>query len=147
MIELEGIQGPREPLSEELPAMELYEGLLRYRGRTVRVQYSWVDRLEKSTGKRSEQVQVNYEYRSLRDQVGVLTGLYLRHSEFFYPNEEESSSPDTFLNILVDGEKLKDLKLERTRIQVFQEDTGNWEALFQGSTWTDFDKDYLRTYR
>jgi len=145
MIALEGIQGPRELLSEELPATEIYEGLLRYRGRTVRVQESSIDELKNPPAKRGE-APTSFESRFFSDQLGILSGLKLQYSGYFYSNGEESSGEYAYFTLLLDGTMLENLTLHRARIQVFQEDTGNWEVLFQGSAWTDFDKNYLRIY-
>lgn len=145
MIALDSSSAPREPLSEASPAMEIYEALLRYRGRTIRVQESSIHELEQSPAKRGGEP-TRFESRSFSDQLGTLSRLKLTHSDYFYPNGERPSGDHAYLTLFLDGSVLEYLKLNRARIHVLQEDIGNWELLFQGSEWTDFDRNYLRIY-
>jgi len=145
MIALDSSSAHREALSEQLPAMEIYEGLLRYRGRTVRIQESSVEKLENPPARRGGEP-TRYESRSYSDQLGTLSGLKLGYFDYFYPDGEKPSGDLVSFDLLLDGETLKRLRLNRARIQVLQEDSGSWELIFQGSAWTDFDRNYLRIY-
>lgn len=146
MIALDESKGLRGPLSEKSPAMEIYEELLRYRGRTVRVQESTLEPFTEMLGRRGEQTELSYERRLFKEQVGVLSKLRLKYSGLFYTEGNRESETNAYLAVFLDDEALTELRLKNAQIQVLQEDSGNWEIFFRGSGWTDYDKSYLRIY-
>ena len=125
-------------------APELYEEILGYAGRTLRVQsveieadwdrfYSF-DRYDSATHREPK-----IRRRTLpRDRFGRLEGAWLNESSDWLEDGETPKKFYASLFLKITGQEPISLSdLDGSRVQVLQEDSGLWITIFKGQNWKE----------